>query len=121
MTDAPATVDPDDHLDTADAMFTLAESRHLPVVRGGKLVGVLSLRDLLAAELPFGRTSFEAQMAHLGKIRVGDVMSEHVVTATQEESVADAARTLLEAGISCLPVLLRSELVGIVTTSDLVR
>lgn len=121
MTDSPATVDPDDHLDTADAMFTLAESRHLPVVRGGKLVGVLSLRDLLAAQLPAGRTSVDAQQAHLGTICVGDVMTEHVITATQDESAAMAARTLLESGISCLPVLSRGKLVGIVTNSDLVR
>jgi CBS domain-containing protein len=121
MTDSPATVDPDDRLDCADAMFTLAESRHLPVVRGGKLVGVLSLRDLLAAQLPVFGTSADAQMEHLHQIRVGSVMTPSVLTAAPEESVASAAERVLAAGISCLPVLLREELVGIVTTADFVR
>jgi acetoin utilization protein AcuB len=121
MTDSPATVDPDDRLDCADSMFTLAESRHLPVVRGGKLVGVLSLRDMLAAERPAWRTSIDAQIEHLHEIRVGSVMQKKVLTATPEESVVSAVGRLLAAGISCLPVLLREELVGIVTTSDFVR
>jgi acetoin utilization protein AcuB len=121
MTDSPATVDPDDRLDCADAMFTLAESRHLPVVRGGRLVGVLSLRDMLAAELPVWRTSLDAQMEHLHEIRVGSAMSQNVLTATPEESVASAAGRVLAANISCLPVVQHEELVGIVTTSDFVR
>jgi CBS domain-containing protein len=121
MTDEPATVDPDDRLDTADAMFTLAESRHLPVVRDGKLVGVLSLRDLLAAELPAGRTNLDAQMEHLHQIRVGDVMQRHVLTAAPDELIPVAVRTLLEANISCLPVLRKDTLVGIVTIADFVR
>ena len=121
MTDDPATVDPDDRLDTADAMFTLAESRHLPVVRDGKLVGVLSLRDVLAAELPATRTNLDAQMEHLHHIRVGDVMQRHVVTGTPDEPIAVAVRTLLEGNISCLPILRKETLVGIVTISDFVR
>ena len=121
MADDPATVDPDDRLDTADAMFTLAESRHLPVVRDGKLVGVLSLRDVLAAQLPAGRANVDAQMEYLHQIRVGDVMQRHVVTAPPEEPIAVAVRTLLEANISCLPVLRHDELAGIVTISDFVR
>jgi acetoin utilization protein AcuB len=120
MTDAPATVGPEETLDAAHTMFALVQSRHLPVVRGGRLVGILSERDLLRAELPVRFVGERARMAHLQSVRVEAVMTPTPKVASPSDDVVDATRTMLNEGFSCLPVVRHGDLVGIVTTSDVV-
>ena len=122
MTTRVATLDGNDTLDIADGVMTMARFRHLPVVEHGRVVGVVSQRDLfrsaLAAALGFGR---QGQTALLKSLRVKEVMSEPAVTIAPEASIADAARTMLEHKIGCLPVVAAGTLAGIVTESDLLR
>jgi acetoin utilization protein AcuB len=85
--------------------------RHLVVMDGGRVVGVVSSRDLGGrggAALRKGRS-------------VGDVMAPHVITAQPDTTVREAANTLRGHTIGCLPVLEGKKLKGIVTVTDLLE
>ena len=116
------TVAPDDSLRVAGGLMSLVRLRHLPVVDGRGLVGMLTQRDILGAPGLFGPVlgpavdTREALKAH----RVGEAMSG-LVTIGAEASLQEAAEKLLKHGVDCLPVLEDGALVGIVTTSDLLR
>lgn len=118
------TVDPDDSLHVADGIMSLGGIRHLPVVRGSALVGILTHRDILRAPTTVAGTSlgFAADPSVvLRALRVGDVMTREVVTIGSEAMVQEAAELLLRHRVGCLPVLERGGLVGIVTTFDVLR
>ncbi|QIN82525.1 CBS domain-containing protein [Rubrobacter tropicus] len=92
--------------------------RHLPVLEDGRLVGVVSDRDLRSATPAFGDP---ARAAALAEILVRDVMARDVITARPDDPIDEAANTMREKGINCLPVLEEDELVGIVTSSDVME
>jgi len=83
--------------------------RHLPVVAEGRLVGILSDRDLRPVLLAPG-------LAHA---TVGELMSEDLTTITPDTPVEDAASLLVVKKIGCLPVVEGDRLAGIVTETDL--
>jgi len=83
--------------------------RHLPVVADGRLVGVLSDRDLRPVLLSPG----------LAGATVGELMSENLTTIRPDAPVEDAASLLVVKKIGCLPVIDGPRLVGIVTETDL--
>ena len=87
--------------------------RHLPVLEVGALVGVVTDRDLRLAT----STLAPAPLA-LGR-PVSDVMSRHPETADPGDPVEDAARTMRQKKIGCLPVVEEGRLVGIITGIDL--
>ncbi|HEV3464045.1 MAG TPA: CBS and ACT domain-containing protein, partial [Actinomycetota bacterium] len=88
--------------------------RHLPVVAGGELAGVVAHGDL---EAPPG-APVDAVEA-LGRRPVAEVMTAGPVTVGPDEPVEVAARLLVEHAIGCLPVVGDEGLVGILTESDL--
>jgi CBS domain-containing protein len=97
--------------------------RHLPVLEDGRVVGIVSQRDLLAASLSKA-LDFEARdrRTFLRSVDVGEVMSREVVTIAPEASLADAAALMLGRRIGCLPVVKPDgTLVGLVTETDLLR
>ncbi len=104
------------------AMHTL-RYRHLPVADDGALVGLLTERDVLgfsASNLLPHRE--EADRTLQQRFHVRDVMQRDVATVAPGTSIRDAGRLMLEKRIGCLPVVDASNrLVGIVTSSDLVR
>src|SRR4028119_1132701 len=107
--------------DTAGDALTLCRERrirHLPVLEGGSLVGIVSDRDLRSATPAFGDP---ARAAALAEVRVRDVMAREVVTARPEDPIDTAANTMRENKINCLPVLEGDMLVGIVTSSDVME
>jgi len=99
----------------ADAYRTMQEKRirHLPVVEGHHLVGVVTDRDLRLA------TSALAPHPFAPESRVADVMRKKPVTADPSDPVEDSARTMRELRIGCLPVVDGGHLVGVVTGIDL--
>ena len=101
-------------LGVARSYMRLSGIRHLLVLREGKLVGVLSERDILGAAANHGVTKAWNTTA-------AEVMSTQLVTTTPDETLASAAQKLVEARVGCLPVLADGELVAIVTTTDLLR
>jgi len=90
--------------------------RHLPVVDEGKLIGIVSDRDLRYA-CP---SPYSGENGPCWQIKVKDVMQKKVITAHPLDPVEEAAKMMLENRVGCLPVLLEDELVGIVTQGDIV-
>jgi CBS domain-containing protein len=101
-------------------MMSMGGVRHLPVVSNGALVGVISQRDILRAPGLLSHLLSTARAA-LRSLRVQDVMSIDLVTIGADASVEEAAQKLLDHRVGCLPVVEAGALVGIVTTSDLLR
>jgi len=123
MTPNPITVRPDTSLQRALELLKSHEIRHLPVLKGKRLVGIITDRDmrhlLPSALAPPDQT--EAFRAWGAQVKVGEVMIRQVYTVTSQTRTEKAARLMVEHRIGCLPVLRGATLVGIVTTIDLLR
>jgi CBS domain-containing protein len=119
MTREVRTLGPNDRLSLADELMKQGRFRHVAVVADGRVVGVLSQRDIfhgaLAWSLGQGRKAHEQLLAATA---VKDVMASHVVTVDPDASLAEAAALLREHKIGCLPVVAGDELVGILTEGD---
>jgi acetoin utilization protein AcuB len=109
------TLSPDETAATALALCRERRIRHLPVLREGILVGIVSDRDLRSSTPALGDP---ARAAALQKVLVEGVMTTDVVSVHPEDPIEQAANSMRERRIGCLPVLDGDELVGIVTASD---
>jgi len=122
MSATVATVARRDTVEIADGVMTLGRIRHLPVLEGTEVVGILSQRDLfrsaLGAALAYGVRKPQEIMRML---EVGDVMTVPAVTIGPDAPVQEAARTMEERRIGCLPVVEKGRLVGILTETDILR
>ncbi|HSJ96409.1 MAG TPA: CBS domain-containing protein [Myxococcota bacterium] len=108
-----------ERLSTVEDIMTLGRVRHMPVVHGGRLVGVLSQRDLLRTSLSeLGSYGSEARRAFLHAIEIAAVMSAPPIVIDPDASVQLAARLMAEHKIGCLPVIDGDELVGLITETD---
>ncbi|HEY7586983.1 MAG TPA: CBS and ACT domain-containing protein [Candidatus Deferrimicrobiaceae bacterium] len=120
MTKDPKTVSPDDTLSRAADMMRESRINHLPVVEGGRLVGILSDTDLRNASLASGPMS--APEGPVGRDRrVREVMKTEVWSLTPEDSVEDALLIITRKRFGALPVLSGDRLVGIITKIDLLN
>src|SRR5208282_855683 len=108
MTKKPVTVAPDATLATVRKKMG-GKFRRVPVVEDGKMVGIVTDRDL------------REHTGMLDKTKVNAVMTKKVVTVTSATPIERAARLLLRRKIGGLPVVDDGKLVGIITTSDLLK
>lgn len=123
MTQVLFTVAPDDPVDKVFILFHYENIRHLPVVENGKLVGIISDRDLKKvlgaktklAESPQGTT------VQISQKKVKNIMRRKVVTIGPEQRSADAAAIMAKRKIGALPVLKKEKLVGILTETDILK
>lgn len=122
MQEKVITISRDESLSTAEDIMRLGGVRHMPVVHRGRLVGVVSERDLLRASLS-NLTDFrhEERRAFLHGVDIARVMSHPAVTVAPDESIERAALTLADCKIGCLPVVEDERLIGIVTETDILR
>lgn len=122
MAEKIVTISADDSLSTVEDIMTLGRLRHLPVVRGGALVGVVSQRDLLRASLS-NLTAFgnEQRRAFLHAVEIRRVMSSPPITIGPDATPEQAARVMADDKIGCLPVVEGGTLVGMLTETDLLR
>ena len=111
---APITVTEDDQLALAFQAMLWGDVRHLPVVRGPAVVGVLSERDIL-------RHYSESGPRAGGREPVRVAMKSPALTVDKDDDVQTALRRIIDQGIGCLPVLDGKRLTGIVTRRDLLR
>jgi acetoin utilization protein AcuB len=97
--------------------------RHLPIVDNERLVGLVTDRDLRLAMPPmWASDANHTELAEAMHTRtVGEVMIREIITTSPDTPVEDAARSLYEHRIGCLPVLEGDELMGIITETDVLR
>ena len=121
MTADVTTISPRDTLEFVEEAMEMFRFRHLPVEEDGRLLGVLTHRDILrtaASTLAAGHEKSTEKLRR--KHPVSDVMTRNVKTVSPETRLADAANILADEKIGCLPVVKDGKLVGIVTEQDFV-
>jgi CBS domain-containing protein len=119
MREKVVTIAASDTLSTAEDIMRLGGVRHLPVVRGGRLVGVISERDLLRVSLSnLNESGMDERRAFLYSLEVERAMSKPPIVVEPSAPVARAALLMAEHKIGCLPVVEREELIGLVTSTD---
>lgn len=121
MTAKVITVQPDTSVCKAWNLLQAHEISHLPVIQGGRLVGIISDRDLRhllpsSLAMPEEQVRFQAWGT---QVKVGDVMTRKVLTVTPETPTDNAAQLMLKHRVGCMPVLRGASLVGIITAMDL--
>lgn len=105
------------NLAKAQELLRLHRIRHLPVVREGKLVGLVTHRDLLKAAALCGGADPSQQ-----PLWASDVMVRDVTTVRADTPSREALKIMLENKYGCLPVVrANGELIGILTEADMVR
>lgn len=124
MSKDPVTVDPDMVLfDALDACKNVSV-RHLPVVEKGKLVGMISDRDLrfgLGQEIASDMVAQGEGRMELAQTPVSALMATEVVTIERKALLSEAADLMLKYGFGALPVVDGRELAGIITMTDVLR
>lgn len=117
------TVDADDSMLDATRILKEKNIRHLPVLEKGKLVGVVTDRDLKRAS-PSDATSLEAHeiLYLVANIKVREIMSRNPITVPYNFTIEEAAQILLEAKISGMPVVdKQGDVIGTITQTDLFK
>ena len=116
-----ATLAPAERLDLVEDVMRLGRIRHMPVLDEGRVVGLVSNRDLLAASLTRS-IEFEpsAKRTFLRSVEVAEVMSRDLVTVEPEANLREAASLMIEHKIgSLLVVKPDGTLLGLITETDL--
>ena len=116
----PVTVSPDDSFRHAMTLIRQKGVRHLPVVEGDHLVGIVTDRDIRQAS-PSPATSLEVHELHylLERVRVREIMTKRVYTVAPDTPIEEAARLMLQHKIGGLPVVDGGRLAGIITETDI--
>ena len=123
MTRNPVTATPEMSVGEASDLMKREKVHRLPVLDKDKnLDGVITEKDVLHAS-PSPATSLSIhEMAYLlSKLKVRDLMTKDVVTISEDTTVEEAARLMVDQDLSCLPVVQGNKLVGIVSKSDMFR
>ncbi len=115
-------VSPDQPINEVLAMFKEEHIRRAPVMKDGKLVGIVSERDLLNASPSSVTTLSVWEMNYLiSKVKVKSVMSKKVITVDKDIPIEEAARIMADRKIGGLPVVSAGKVVGMITETDLFK
>jgi CBS domain-containing protein len=122
MTPNPISITPKTTLSEAHRLMRDHKVRRLPVTKDHKLVGIVTLGDVLEAE-PSDATTLSVYEinALLDTLTVDHMMTTKVITIAPHDSIRDAASIMLSNKISGIPVVDNGRLVGIITESDIFR
>jgi len=123
MSKEVVTIDVNDSMQDAMKRMKEKDIRMLPVVKKGKLVGVVTDRDLKRASASDATTLDVHELLYLvSKIKVQDVMTKNAITVPQNYTIEETAEVLLKHKISGVPVVDQNgQLVGTITQTDLFR
>ena len=115
-------VSPDAPIHDILAMFKKEHIRRAPVLKDGKLVGIISQGDLLnASPSPVTTLSVWEMNYLLSKVTVKRVMSKKVITVDVDTPIEEAARIMADNKIGGMPVLNNGRVVGMITETDLFK
>jgi len=109
MSKPAVSVTPDEHLDAAQKKMSAGRFRRVPVVSDGRLVGIITDRDL------------REHTGHLERTKISAVMSDQPISVMPGTTLEEAAQILLTRQIGGLPVVDKDKLIGIITTSDVMK
>jgi CBS domain-containing membrane protein len=123
MTSRVYSLRPTNNLAAAYELMTAEHVRHVPIIDGeGDLVGLVSHRDLLRSGFIEGEElPISVQQQKLWRKKLREVMATEVETTEPDADLREAAQTLFENKLGCLPVVEGTRLVGILTEADFVR
>lgn len=115
-------IQPDMPVQDALALFRKEHIRRAPVIKDGKLVGIVSDKDLLNAS-PSPVTSLSVWEINylISKIKVAEVMTRKVITVKTDTPIEEAARVMADNKFGGLPVVDGGRVVGIITETDLFK
>lgn len=112
-----------DDLETAELLFKKHNIRHIPVVKGQSIVGMLSYTDLLRISFADAVDEYDSEIDTVvyNMFTIEQVMAKTVVSVTPGTTIKQVAKILGEKEFHALPVVEDYKLVGIVTTTDLIN
>jgi CBS domain-containing protein len=112
-----------DDLTKAEELFKKYHIRHIPVVNGNKILGMLSYTDMLrisyADAIDEDETNVEVTVYNMFSLE--QVMARDLVTVSPDTSIKEVAEILAQREFHALPVVEGDLLVGIVSTTDLIK
>jgi CBS domain-containing protein len=122
MSNDVVTLDAKATLDVARDLMTLKRIRHLPVMDGNELVGLVSQRDLflagISSVLQFRQSAEKEWLAH---IKIAEVMIRNLITIGPDSDAEEAVTRMLDHKIGCLPVVSGGKMVGLLSETDLLQ
>ena len=123
MTQKVVTITTQDDLVSAEELFKKHRIRHIPVVRGDTILGMLSYTDLMRISFAdaIDEDEFEVDTMVYNMFSIEQVMVKDVVSVPPTATVKEVAQFLALKEFHALPVVEEGKLVGIVTTTDLIR
>ena len=121
MTSDVITLNHTDNLDTAEQLFKKNNIRHIPVVSGTSIIGMLSLTDLLRISFADAAHDGEVDTTVYNMFTIEQVMAKNIVSIGSDATIKEAAEILSQKEFHALPVVDNGELAGIVTTTDMIN
>lgn len=123
MTENVFSVNADEDLARLSDLMEDIHVRHMPVKdKEGRLVGLVSQRDLLRSALYTAKDlPLTEQRELLQRMTVGEIMTADPETAEMDDDIEEAGRVMLDNKLGCLPVVEGGKLVGILTEADFVK
>ncbi len=120
MSDALVTLHPKDKASRAKEIFNQYDIHHIPIVVMKKVVGVLSMGDLLIKERKISKhTDKFLSQNNIFFHNIEEFMTENPITIDEKATLKDALELLTANRINCLPVVANNEIKGIVTSYDI--
>jgi CBS domain-containing protein len=112
-----------DSLTKAESLFKKHKIRHIPVVKNKKIVGMLSYTDLLRISFADATDDdgTEVETTIYDMFSLEQVMTSQLITLNAGDTIKKAAEIFTNANFHALPVLENNQLVGIVTTTDVIQ
>ncbi len=117
------TVNTTNNLVEAEKLFNENSIRHIPVVSGDDIIGILSLTDLLRVSFvdTYGSDESDVDTAVYNMLSIEQVMVKNLVSVSSAQTIKEVAEVLAKNEFHALPVVDNGKLVGIVTTTDLLN
>ncbi|QHI37836.1 Inosine-5'-monophosphate dehydrogenase [Kordia antarctica] len=123
MTAEVITLNHTDSLETAESLFKSNNIRHIPVVSGDAIIGMLSYTDLLRISFADAADEDDTNVETIvyNMFTIEQVMAKNLVSITSDTLIKEAAEILAKKEFHALPVVDDGKLVGILTTTDLIN
>ena len=117
------TVNYKDDLESAEHLFKTHKIRHIPVVKNGELKGMLSYTDLLRISFAdaIGDDEMSIDSVVYNMFTIEQVMVKNVVSMPSTSTIKEVAELLTKRNFHAIPIVDDNKLVGIVTTTDLLK